>query len=66
MSETFNNLPPNESMGDLDAALNALKIAGEHGLEAEVIVWALYHASTHPEASVEECLSVGMIEWDVL
>lgn len=57
---------PSKAVGDLDACVNALNIAKAEGLEAEVMCWALYHASSNPEASVEECLSAGLVEWDVL
>ena len=59
------DVPENAAMGDLDAVIRTLDRAKEHGLEAEVVCWALYHAQTNPEASIVECLEAGLVEWDV-
>ncbi|HWV28253.1 MAG TPA: hypothetical protein VN038_01315 [Dyadobacter sp.] len=65
MKDTERELPENGSVGDMDACITALNAAKEHGLEAEVVCWALYHAQTNPEATIAECLMAGLSEWDV-
>lgn len=55
----------NSSMADMDAISDALARAKEHGLEAEVVCWAIYHAGAFPDASVAACMQVGLNEWDV-
>ena len=45
---------------------SALKTAGEHGLEPEVVLAALQFAQANPELSIEECMEAGLEEWDLI
>lgn len=44
---------------------DALKEAGEFGLQTEVVYSALKIMSTHPEAAIYEVIRAAMVEWDV-
>lgn len=53
---------PNEDIGQVSLALEA---AQPWGLEAEVLLWALYHLKEHPEATIAEACYHARMEWDV-
>lgn len=57
------------TLRSLTRVQNTLDRAREYGLEAEVILWALYEAlpggKSDLEARVAECLEAGLSEWDV-
>ncbi len=54
-------------MDDFEAYAEAMKRAKAWGNETEVIVSAIKFAiqSDNKNLTVEECLAVGLIEWDV-
>ena len=57
--------PPNRDTADeLDIVAQALYEAQQHGLQAEVMLFALY-AMQGQELTVEEAVQVGMREWDI-
>lgn len=43
----------------------ALEKAKLHGLESEVLLWAIKYAQNNPKASIEECMEAGLMEWDI-
>jgi hypothetical protein len=53
----------NNPSDEIEDVYKALDRASESGLEAEVILWALYHMRENPNASIADCLNDGLREW---
>ena len=59
-------------MDDISLTANEMEIislvleaASKYGLQIEVIWSAFEHKSQFPDASLEECFTVGLSEWDL-
>jgi hypothetical protein len=44
---------------------DALKDAGEHGLQTEVVYSALKLMKSHPDAEIDVAVHEAMVEWDI-
>ena len=53
------------SVQDMNDISDAWDLAKEHGLQYEVICWAMYYLQSNPNATIAEALNVGLEEWDV-
>ena len=53
----------NNSQEDIEAVATCLQASKEEGLQAEVILFALYAMKSTPENTVFEALDAGMMEW---
>ena len=49
----------------MDDVAQALKFAGEYGLETEVVATAMLFLKENPEATINEALHVGLSDWDI-
>lgn len=54
-----------KSLEDLEKVSEILYESSKYQLESEVFLWSLYYVKEHPEASIEEALNAGMVEWDL-
>ena len=50
---------------DIKAVDHALTEAKKHGLEVEVIAWALNAMKKDNTLTIEQALSIGLEEWDI-
>ena len=48
---------------DMAAVASELKLAEEHSLTVEVVLWSLYAMRQDPSLSVTEALAYGSGEW---
>ena len=48
----------------LDVVGATITRSTQHGLQAEVILSAMLHLKTFPDATIQEALAVGLDEWD--
>jgi hypothetical protein len=53
----------NTSAEELQLAQDILNDAAEHGLQAEVFLWAVKHMQWQPKISVAEAMVAGYDEW---
>lgn len=53
------------STNDLDFVYSIMSDAREHGLETEVVLWALYALQGNPKLSIEQALIEACLEWDI-
>ena len=53
----------NEEHHTLDIVANYIEDAGQYGLIAEVVYFALRYMKKNPESSIEDAISYGYYEW---
>ena len=54
------------SVDYIDDVKDTLEVAGDYGLEVEVVLFALIALKDNPKISITEALERGLTEWDLL
>ena len=52
-----------ENKAAFDLVNNALKWSEEHGMEANVMYYALMFLKTNPNATIQDAIEFGLDEW---
>ena len=50
---------------DLKIVYNALQLAKVHGLEAEVVLSALYEIKSDDDLDIKDALNIALADWDI-
>lgn len=48
---------------EIDIVAESLELAREHGLEAEVVTWALRTIKEDPSLEIEHAIKIALGEW---